>query len=241
MKRIILVSILCACGDTTSPSGNDGGGRDGAIPGMDANTPYDAGPLVDEYLFSDAPTDAFQVQIDHLGFALISTVLVSRDDGYNCQGVNNQTQALALYQGLVEVHRMWGDELEADGYPTCAIGGVGTPTEENILDFLATVPCGTQSVNRVLPSGETIEGPRVLDLITPDFAQIDVDEPGGFPNGQLPSDQITDQVLAMGLVDLSSTTIDQIRMNPPANDVPFPEGFPYLAPAHSDVPPRLYP
>jgi hypothetical protein len=240
MTRYLAMTFLLACGDSASPPGTDAGG-DAVVSDRDANAPYDAGPLVDEFLYNDAPSSAFQVQVDHLGASLISTVLVNRDDTYNCQGVNNQTQLLALYEGLVEVHRKWADEITAAGYPTCAIGGVGTPTEENILDFLATVPCGTQEVQRVLPSGERVGGLRTLDLITPDFAQIDVDEPGGFPNGTTPSDQITDLVLAIGLVDLSATTIDQVRMNPPENDVPYPAGFPYLAPAHEDVPPRLYP
>jgi hypothetical protein len=227
------LALTFACGSEAGSTSDDGG-----IP---ADGKLDDDSTGFHFAFSEEPAEAYTVKIDHLGLSLITTVALHRSDAANCRGVNNQLGLFDLYRGFVEIQRMWADEIEAAGYPVCVIGGGRAPTEASILDYLRGIPCTSQRVYRMLPSGERIGGMTVLDLVTPDFVTIDVDEPGGFPNGRRPDDQITDLVLAMGLVDLSTMTVDQVHLNPPENDVPFPEGFPYLAPAHSDVPPRLYP
>lgn len=231
---VVMVALSCvACGDDgvgdveQVEADNAEGGKEDS---RDRGTAY-------EFAFREEEPEAYTVKVDHLGVSLLATVLLNRSDSYSCTGVNNQTQLLAIYDGLVELHRAWGDDVRRAGFQTCSMGDGGVePTEASILDFLEAVPCTTQKYTRVLPDGQVVGGLRVVDIITPDFVVVDVDEPGGFPNGRVPSDQVTDLILAMGMVDLTTTSPDQVQLNPPFNDVPFPDSFPWLAPAHTDIP-----
>lgn len=226
-----LLAASCAA-YAGSPTGDDPSGK------ADGRTRPSV--PIDElsFEFGDTRPEDYTVQTDSLGVSLLATVLRNRSDSYNCRGVNNQLELLSMYEGLVRLHQMWGDDIERAGYPTCRIThpSIDDPSEVDIVDFLSAVPCTTQRVTRRFEDGTVYEGPRVIDLITPDHATIDVDGPPGFPNGRHPSDQITDLILAMAFVDLDEEmTAERVHLNPPENDQPFPRGFPYLAPAHESV------
>ena len=235
LQALLIMVALCtgcvaAAGGEDGPDGPGGPGDDGTeIPGGG------------EYQFAFAPyaVEEYTVKTDHLGFALISTVALNRSDEANCRGASNLGGLLDLARGMVRINRMWKDDLQALGYTTCSMDHPDglSPTLENAADFLASTPCTTQRVWRTLPNGERVGGDRLVDLITPDFATVHLDDPAGFPNGREPHDQITDLVLASGLIAISEEmTLDLVTLNPPENDVPFPEGFPYLAPRHTTPP-----
>ena len=199
-------------------------------PGLGADRDEKAGP--DRFAFHHQPPSAYRAQVDFLGVSLLATTLLDRDDGYNCDGVNNQGNLLAIAHGLVRKHRMWSDDIAARGLPVCQMDVDGEPTAGNVLDYLRSLPCTAQRIRRE-GEFESWEAPRVIDLIVPDHATVNLDGPTGFPNGRHPKDQITDLILAMGFVDLNRVTADDVKLNPAHNDVPFPDGFPYLAPAHA--------
>ncbi len=74
-------------------------------------------------------------------------------------------------------------------------------------------------------------------VIVPDTIKYDPDLPTGYPNGRKLTDQVVDITLAAVLLKLGAggqdlTTFSDLPLNPPANDVPFKPGFPYLADPH---------
>ena len=64
--------------------------------------------------------------------------------------------------------------------------------------------------------------------------RINLDGAAGFPNGRLAADPVVDVTLAVLLLDLSApgqdaATLANLPLNPPENDVPFLDEFPYFA------------
>ncbi len=77
----------------------------------------------------------------------------------------------------------------------------------------------------------------------PDAIRIDTSMPAAFPNGRPLDAPVVDVTLALVLLDLgtpgdcggnpcSVTTFAELPLNPPANDVPFSQTFPFLAAPH---------
>ena len=86
---------------------------------------------------------------------------------------------------------------------------------------------------------EVAPGTSVADLIIPDTLTLNLSAPAGFPNGRLLTDPVIDVTLAVIFLDLSvhsPTTLAGIPLNPPANDVAFGSGFPFLAPPQGSPP-----
>jgi hypothetical protein len=78
---------------------------------------------------------------------------------------------------------------------------------------------------------------QAAPLVVPDTLKIDPSMPAGFPNGRTLPDPVIDVTLAVVLLDLSAagqtaTTLAEVPVNPPANDVAFTSEFPYLAAPH---------
>ncbi len=72
-------------------------------------------------------------------------------------------------------------------------------------------------------------------VIIPDTIKYDATMPTAYPNGRKLTDQVVDITLAAVLLDLSVHPLDllaTVPLNPPENDVPFLDAFPYLAPPH---------
>lgn len=88
------------------------------------------------------------------------------------------------------------------------------------------VPCLVQQIG----SGAGVS--NVSLLVSLDTLKLDLGSPPGFPNGRRLTDPVVDITLAVLFLDLSkhpATTLADLPLNPPANDRPFRDAFPYLA------------
>ena len=82
-------------------------------------------------------------------------------------------------------------------------------------------------------------GFTVAEAVVPDTLTVNFAAPSGFPNGRELTDPVIDVTLAVIFLDLmthSPTTLAELPLNPPANDVAFPGDFPYLAAAQGMPP-----
>ena len=121
-------------------------------------------------------------------------------------------------------------------------GNMGTTPPANV----AAAPTGSQTSRRidVIPClvqglGSTTEVATLTTLISSDTLKLDLNTPAGFPNGRRLTDPVVDLTLAVLFLDLSRhpvTTFAALPLNPPANDRPFREAFPYLAPPQGNPP-----
>ena len=78
-------------------------------------------------------------------------------------------------------------------------------------------------------------GQTLRSMIVPDTLKLDLSRPAAFPNGRTLTDPVIDITLAMLFVDFnvsgqSPMTFANLPLNPPANDKPFSDSFPFLAP-----------
>lgn len=97
---------------------------------------------------------------------------------------------------------------------------------------------GSFNVNRCL-NQEVMPGVTVANLVVPDTVKVDFARPSAYPNGRQLNDPVIDLTLAYLFVDLTkhpARVLDALPLNPPANDVPFRTGFPYLAAAQGNPP-----
>lgn len=129
--------------------------------------------------------------------------------------------------------------LLAGALPLAACGGgdptpIATPTPTPAPTPTATTVaynvenCFTQPIPGT--GGQTLRG-----LIIPDTLKLDLSRPSGFPNGRDLDDPVIDITLAALFLDFTVTgqspaTFAQLPINPPANDRPFSDTFPFLAP-----------
>lgn len=140
---------------------------------------------------------------------------------------------------LAKMHGGWADQLRARGFEPCS-------KHVPLLDIEAVTPCTTQRLRR----NKTPDGPIVLDVAIPDWVTLSVDKPLGFPNGRILEEQVNDSVLAMGFLKMGGEcpgdtsgkaeknargvpicnveTFKNVALNPPKNDKPFVDAFPYL-------------
>jgi hypothetical protein len=94
----------------------------------------------------------------------------------------------------------------------------------------------TRCLNQVIPG---TNGATPASLVIPDTLKLDFSRPPGFPNGRLLSDPVIDVTLAVLLLDLtkhSPATFASLPLNPPRNEVPFLNAFPFLAPPNGVTP-----
>lgn len=99
-------------------------------------------------------------------------------------------------------------------------------------------PMPTYDVTACLQQ-EVAPGVAVADLIVPDTLTLDLSAPSGFPNGRRLPDPVIDVTLAVIFLDLGThrpTTLAEVPVNPPGNDVQFSPAFPYLAAAQGNPP-----
>ena len=78
-----------------------------------------------------------------------------------------------------------------------------------------------------LNGGDTATANAIAAVLLPDVLTVDVSSPAGFLNGRGLSDDVIDAEL--GLLTNGALASDGVD----ANDVPFSDSFPYLAPAHT--------
>lgn len=84
-------------------------------------------------------------------------------------------------------------------------------------------------------------GQSLRSLIIPDTLKLDLSRPSAFPNGRDLDDKVIDITLAALFLDFgvsgqSPDTFANLPLNPPANDRPFSEEFPFLAPPQGTPP-----
>lgn len=113
-----------------------------------------------------------------------------------------------------------------DGDIIAAPAPTPTPTPTPPAIAFDVTPCLTQRV-----PGTNFS---VADLVIPDTLTVDFSQASGFPNGRDLDDPVLDVVLAAIFLDLdapgqSPASFASIPLNPPANDRPFSDSFPYLA------------
>lgn len=152
-------------------------------------------------------------RVDRAGMPAVSA-LVTSTDAYNAADLADDVQDKFIGEITGSVgyfHSLLDDDLTALGFAPCA-----------------TASCMEQ----------------VKPLVIPDTLKIDLGAAAGFPNGRRPRDPVVDRMLALELLDFkaaagckgapcSISTLSDLPLNPPANDVPLGDAFPYLAPPHT--------
>jgi hypothetical protein len=157
-----------------------------------------------EFAFSTAARTDY-VRSDRLGMPGVNTAVIASKDAYNAADPENDEDFAPEIVAAVEfLHSALDDDLDAAGLIPCA-------------------PADCVAV--------------AAPLVIPDVITIDPSQPSGFPNGRRLAEPVLDVVIALLLLDLTEpgqtpTTLAELPLNPPANDVPFDAAFPYLAPPH---------
>lgn len=98
-----------------------------------------------------------------------------------------------------------------------------TPPHQQFAKYGELVADTIASLN----GGDTATAEAIASVLLPDVLTVDVSSPAGFLNGRGLADDVIDAEL--GLLTNGALTTDGVD----ANDVPFSDTFPYLAPAHS--------
>ena len=123
------------------------------------------------------------------------------------------------------------DPIFGNPTPTPTMTGTPSPTPPATPADFDVTPCLQQAI-----PGTPF---TVAEAVVPDTLTLDLAQPAGFPNGRLLTDPVIDVTLAVIFLDLdvhSPLTFANIPLNPPANDVPFAGGFPFLAPPQGNPP-----
>lgn len=89
------------------------------------------------------------------------------------------------------------------------------------------IPEGSKDkFNKTAPKNDVKKwGDFVPDFLLPDILTIDTSQPAEFPNGRAPKDDVID--ISLGLIGGGTDNVD-------ANDVPFLNKFPFLAPPNNN-------
>jgi hypothetical protein len=211
----LLPLVLLACGDDEDTDGDD---DDDNVPTDTDTTDTDTDTDTvdtddtdttppDPFVFATDPATAY-LRVDRMGMPAVATAVIATDDAYNAA---NPTDDIA------------GDFV---GEITASVEFLHNELDGDLAALVPPLtPCGTaECVNE-----------QAGMYVLPDTLTLDTTIYAAFPNGRLLEDPAIDLTLALLLLDLDVhpvTTFADLPLNPPANDVPFPTTFPYLAPAH---------
>ena len=188
---------------TTSTSGNGGSGA--------------AGGSADSYVFDTTPFDSY-LQTDRHGAVEAGTVGIAVASGL---GLNGEDIAIR-------------DDYNASNPEADAAG-----------DWLAEISASVGILHMVLdddlagagltPASNATSLAQAGPVIVPDTIKYNPAQPTAYPNGRALTDPVVDITVAAALLDLSVhglSTLADLPLNPPENDVPFKSAFPYLADPH---------
>jgi hypothetical protein len=206
---------------TDSMSGTETDPSTGTESDTDPSTSTGPDPTV--FMFREDGPDAY-TQIDRMGLPAVNTALIATEnkDAYNADDPTARAGGdynPDIRQAVLFFHH----------------GGAGAQPDGNGLDDdltgLDLAFCST-----LQPAGQTSQCEQQIGSVLGAGDQIGVDTtmPAGFPNGRMPANAVIDIVFALVLLDLdteSVTTFAELPLNPTENDVAFPKGFPYFAPA----------
>ena len=153
-------------------------------------------------VFDETPPED-KDRIDRVGFPGVSAFLVG---GSMDQAYNEGSPADD--EAFVFVNEVFGQ-----------IGNLHVLLDDDILAG-GGIPCDLMDcVNSMAPQ------------IIPDVISVELSAERAFPNGRAPGDPVVDIVLTAILAG-ETGVLNDLPLNPVANDVPLPMEFPYLAPAH---------
>jgi hypothetical protein len=160
----------------------------------------------DPFVFAADPPESY-TRVDRMGMPAVATAVISSKDMYNAANPSNDANAdfvPEISTNVTGLHAALDDDL---------LGAVPPLVACNPADCLLQA------------------GP----LVIPDTLKIDLSAEAGFPNGRRLADPVIDVTLAVVLLDLTvmgqtPTTLAELPLNPPTNDVEFLAEFPYLAP-----------
>jgi hypothetical protein len=155
------------------------------------------------FRFAGAAAVGGAVRVDRMGMPAIATAVITSKDAYNQADPTDDAAGVFVPE---------------------IVGNVGAlhAALDDDLTGLGLTPCVT---------GDCVG--QAAPIVVPDVLRIDPTQPAGFPNGRRLVDPVIDVTLAVVLLDLgvhSPATL--VGVNPTANDRPFPDDFPYLAPRH---------
>lgn len=228
---------------TTADTGLDSTGTASTLPTDDddddddtTDSSSDDGPEPGLYEFDPTPVDRY-TQIDRKGFPAVNTALnlVGDREAYNATSPVDDVAGDAALDNLIDSVVRWHE-----GDPSTAVPG-NTGLDDDIA-AQGWIPCDLSGV------GDCVE--QVGPFVIPDTLNLTLGDPSPFPNGRRPEEAVVDIILAIFLLDVGvppafggSEPITQLldqdddgtpgpSLNPVANDVPFDDQFPYLAPAH---------
>ncbi len=160
----------------------------------------------DPFVFDETPPGDL-VQLDRMGMPAIATAVISSNlkDAYN-----EATPADDAMGTFV-------DDIVAN------VTGLHAALDDDLIG-LGLTPCAPDKcVAQAAP------------LVVPDALTINIQQAAGFPNGRMLADPVIDVTLAVVLLDLDvhgAGTLAGVPVNPPENDVPFLDDFPYLGLPH---------
>lgn len=158
----------------------------------------------DPFVFATDDPSTY-VRVDRIGMPAIGTAVIADKEGYNQADPSDDPSAFVeqIVASVTGLHEALDDDLTGLGLTPCA---------------------PDLCVEQAAP------------LVVPDIITVDTSADSGFPNGRRLEDPVIDVTLALVLLDLSveGQTVTSLvgALNPTANDRPFEDAFPYLAPAH---------
>lgn len=143
-------------------------------------------------------------------------------------------RAVAMAPALLALALVAGcdDDDDDDDIMEPPVAGTPTPSPSPTTASFDVTPCLQQEIPGT--GGFTVANAVVPDTLTLNFAGA-----SGFPNGRRLPDPVIDVTLAVIFLDLSvhsPTVLAGLPLNPPANDVAFRAGFPFLAPPQGSPP-----
>ena len=172
----------------------------GASPDSDSSNLNESADTYDFQL--PGPNDTM-VRVDAMGVALLSTVLVNRDrtpsgadSGNRYQNASPDVQndpktLIGFIHFLRALHGYWHDDLDRQGFEPCS---------KSLLGQIVATPCTLQHLR--FDEDPSLQGPRVVDAVLPDYITVDFDQPLRFPNGRTPWEPISDKVFALGFLKM---------------------------------------
>ncbi|MEN0060829.1 MAG: DUF4331 family protein [Myxococcota bacterium] len=164
----------------------------------------ETGTPEDPFVFATDPATAY-ARVDRMGMPAINTAVITSKDLYNAADPTDDANGdfvAEITTNVTALHDALDDDLTGASLTPCA-----------------PMDCVTQAA----------------PLVVPDHLTIDPSGAAAFPNGRGLPDPVMDVTLAVVLLDLGTHPVDVLAtlpLNPPANDLPFGSGFPYLANAH---------
>jgi len=188
---------------TSSTTGNGGSGA--------------AGGSADSYVFDTTPFDSY-TQTDRHGAVEAGTVGIAVASGL---GLNGEDIAIRDDYNASTPE----DDAAGDWVPeiSASVGILHMVLDDDLTDAGLTPASNATSLAQAGP------------VIVPDTIKYNPAQPTGYPNGRALTDPVVDITVAAALLDLSVhglSTLADLPLNPPENDVPFKTAFPYLADPH---------